>query len=116
MKTTRIALFLLSISALAGTLVFGPDASAADRYIKDLRSAQDFSINFSRIKQTRGGGYVMVGITDQRSKRDANGNVIEPVWNILVVKVNAHWHQQWAKVYGGDKYEIGYDITQTTDG
>jgi hypothetical protein len=83
MKRLRRSRLLFAIAFSTGVLAFDADGYASEdgpgtssRYIKDLRSAADYSINFSRIKQTKDGGCVMLGTTDQYSERDPNGKLV----------------------------------------
>ncbi len=59
------------------------------------------------VKQTSDGGYVMVGYT--RSYGVGAGDV----W---LVKTDASGTMLWDRTYGGDGFDKGYSVEQTTDG
>jgi hypothetical protein len=60
-----------------------------------------------RVKQTNDNGFIIVGQSDSR-----HGSEVD----YLVIKTDSLGEAEWAKLYGGDGYDQGRDIIQTSDG
>jgi hypothetical protein len=58
------------------------------------------------VQETNDGGFIVVGYT---SAVDINFS------DVYLVKLNAAGVVQWKKTYGGNSYDIGYTVQQTTD-
>ena len=60
------------------------------------------------VKNTKDGGFILCGIT-KSFKTNYDGDV-------YVVKTDSLGKEEWSKLYGGEKMEIGNSVLQTTDG
>jgi len=58
------------------------------------------------VQQTSDGGYIIAGLFSSTS---AKGN------QVYLIKTNANGGKLWAKTYGGDGYDVGYSVRQTSD-
>ncbi|MCF8434928.1 MAG: hypothetical protein K9G37_10665, partial [Crocinitomicaceae bacterium] len=58
------------------------------------------------VQETNDGGYIVVGYT---SAIDINFS------DVYLIKLNSAGVVQWKKTYGGNSYDIGYTVQQTTD-
>ena len=67
---------------------------------------QDFDHGFS-VQQTTDGGYIIAGITM------SYGNGGE---DIILIKTNSSGIEQWSKTFGGQDFDHGFSVQQTTDG
>jgi hypothetical protein len=59
------------------------------------------------VRQTTDRGYIIVGATESFGAKYID---------VYLLKLDAAGNEQWHKTYGGDNYELGYDIQQTKDG
>jgi len=59
------------------------------------------------VQQTIDGGYILCGSTG------SFGTVNEDLW---LLKTDAYGEILWTKIYGGNHYDIGLSVQQTTDG
>ena len=75
-------------------------------WTKRISSGVDYTCGYS-VQQTNDGGYVVCGIKE---------TIFSTTSQIFLVKTDANGTQQWAKTYGGANREIGYDVSQTSDG
>jgi len=58
------------------------------------------------VQQTTDGGYIIVG----HKQLEFNNQ------DVLLIKVDSQGNEEWNKMYGGDFYDYGYSVQQTTDG
>lgn len=69
------------------------------------------------VELTYDGGYITAGYTEGADNGDIMGyhgnELIQDIW---VVKVNASGEKEWQKCLGGESFETGAYIRQTTDG
>lgn len=72
-----------------------------------------FDDQFSKIKQTSDGGYIVAGVSNSNNGDITNYHGDKDVW---ILKIDSGGTIQWQKKYGGDDAESAYAIQQTTDG
>ena len=88
------AIYLIKTNASGGTL-----------WTKTFRgSGEDWGRS---VQQTTDGGYIIVGDTE------SFGAGRSDIW---LIKTNASGDTLWTKTFGGNYYEKGYSVQQTTDG
>lgn len=72
------------------------------------------------IKQTNDGGYVVAGFTESYDREDVHGSHTKTDGSLngdyWVLKLDANGNIQWQKCLGGYMSDIGYSVTQTSDG
>lgn len=113
---------ILSLTILLFTIQYGSAQAVGTPYIIPT---QDIPFSFltggtqsespGAVTQTSDGGYITIGSTNS----SATGDITETNrgWSdILVVKYDQYGKREWNRIYGGDQYEYGYSIKQTTDG
>ncbi|MEL7220412.1 MAG: hypothetical protein AAGJ93_03775, partial [Bacteroidota bacterium] len=61
----------------------------------------------SKIIQTQDGGYAIIGNTERATGESDN---------ILFLKLNANWGEEWRKTYGTEDTETGQDLVEVEDG
>jgi uncharacterized delta-60 repeat protein len=66
-------------------------------------TSNDFA---NSIQQTTDGGYIVVGRTDSFARK----------YNVWALKLNSDGSVQWEKSYGGNTFDNGKSVQQTTDG
>jgi len=59
------------------------------------------------VQQTSGGGYIVVGETYSYGSGGAN---------VYLIKTNSSGDELWARTYGGEDWDRGYSVQQTSDG
>lgn len=59
------------------------------------------------VKQTKDGGYIIVGYTETASNGGAD---------VLLVKTDADGNKKWETKYGGGKNDVGHCVVETNDG
>ena len=69
-------------------------------------TGNDIDVGYSCL-QTTDGGYLVAGVSDS----SGTGNE-----DIYLIKTNANGDTLWTKAYGGNSWDQGRDIRQTTDG
>jgi hypothetical protein len=58
-------------------------------------------------KQTSDSGFILIGLIDSLSSSN---------WDIWLLKTDKDGNNVWTKTYGGDHFETGFGIEQTSDG
>ena len=59
------------------------------------------------VEQTTDGGYILTGCKDPG---------IYSIWDIFLVKTDSQGNTLWSKTFGGDSYDVGHCVKQTSDG
>lgn len=78
----------------------------------------------SSVQLTNDGGYILTGITSLNSNvilAPYQTGKIQPygediVVNIFLIKTDSNGELLWEKTYGGDYFDVGYEVQQTNDG
>lgn len=65
--------------------------------------------NGNSVQQTNDGGYVILGSTE------CSGGIWTGNKNVYLIKTNANGDSLWAKSYGGQNYDYGRSVQQTSD-
>ncbi|SRX52873.1 T9SS type A sorting domain-containing protein [Aequorivita sp. CIP111184] len=67
------------------------------------------------IAKTNDGGFVLIGSSESNISGDKTENSIGAS-DFWIIKFNASYNIEWQNTIGGDNYDQGYRIQQTTDG
>jgi len=59
------------------------------------------------VQETSDGGYIITGSTG------GDFGIVD--FDLYLVKTDASGIEQWSRIFGGDNYDWGYDVQQTTD-
>jgi hypothetical protein len=59
------------------------------------------------VQQTTDGGYIVTGCKDPGAYY---------IWDVFLIKTDSQGNTTWTKTYGGDNYDVGHCVRQTTDG
>lgn len=98
----------LALNGLQGT----PAETAGIEW--QLLLGGSYGDNLFDIQPTTDGGYIAVGATGSRDGNiTVSGSGSSDAW---VVKISKTGAIQWQKLYGGNKYDEGMSIRQTSDG
>jgi hypothetical protein len=68
------------------------------------------------VQQTSDGGYIIVGATELSGSEFSAGNKVAVGEEICLIKTDADGNETWLKTFGGDKWEVGYYVQQTSGG
>ena len=59
------------------------------------------------VQQTADGGYIVTGCKDPG---------VYYIWDVFLIKTDSLGNTTWTKTYGGNDYDVGHSVRQTTDG
>ncbi|MBE9481234.1 MAG: T9SS type A sorting domain-containing protein [Bacteroidetes bacterium] len=59
------------------------------------------------VQQTDDGGYIVIGCKDPGAYY---------IWDVFLIKTDSEGNTTWTKTYGGDNYDVGHCVRQTSDG
>ncbi|MFC1856083.1 caspase domain-containing protein [Thermodesulfobacteriota bacterium] len=83
-----------------------PQISDGALTMKRPYGGEDMDMGYA-IKQTRDGGYVLLGTTESFEAESED---------VLLIKTDANGNKLWHRTYGGDELDMGYSIDTTNDG
>jgi hypothetical protein len=104
MKTFKNLLMIVSVvlfSSLGIALADGP----AVQWEKTFGGPGDD--NFQMVRQTKDGGYILVGVTGSYGAGDLD---------VYLVKADSSGNKIWQKTFGGSSLDYGSSVQQTADG
>ncbi len=81
------------------------DASGIEQWNQTFGGA-GYDYGFS-VQQTSDGGYIIAGYTFSYGAGESD------IW---LIKTDASGNQQWSQTFGGNDYDLGYSVEQTSDG
>jgi len=82
------------------------EESSRNTWAMTFGTAEDIESATSVI-ETREGDFVLVGYTSSSESRDQD---------ILLIKIDSRGNQLWTKTFGGDQFEFGSWVEETSDG
>ena len=68
------------------------------------------------MQQTSDGGYIITGWIDHGIAAPWNETIILQQRDIYLVKTDGNGNKVWEKSFGGDRFEDGFSVQQTSDG
>ena len=96
---------IFSLSFLLLNVIIAQEGNTDSTWTKTFGgSGQDVGRS---LQQTSDGGYIITGYTDSYG----NGN-----YDVWLIKTDSNGDSLWAKTFGGDSWDEGYSVQQTTDG
>ena len=104
MKKIYRSLFLISGIFFSGIL--SAQTPAPDTTWTQMYSGGLFDWAW-QVQQTTDGGYIMVGDTESAGAGS---------FDIGVIKTDSEGNTIWTKTFGGDSYDVGHCVKQTSDG
>lgn len=121
----RLTILFMCV-ALFGALQYAVGQAVGTPYIiptQDIPfsflAGGDMTESPGAVEQTSDGGYITISSSSSSATGNVTGsnhgatNFSTDVW---VVKYDQYGKIQWQRLYGGDNYEYGYSIKQTSDG
>ena len=99
---THVTIVLVSVF-----FIFLAATAVAQEIEWEQRFGGDGNEAFYSFDQTHDGGYIAVGTTNSYGLG---------LMNIWLVKTDSNGSHQWDRTFGGDDYQTGYSVRQTSDG
>jgi len=74
------------------------------------------SVNVGKsVQQTTDGGYIITGLGNLR-RQEGSSNMLLGHGDLLLIKTDSFGNEEWRKSFGGNDWDEGSSVQQTTDG
>ncbi len=98
---------LKAYSGPSGIILIKATSNGDKEWEKVIRR-DNYSSSGESVQQTSDGGFIITGHT--KSLRKVDGG------DICLIKTDSQGTEEWSKTFGGDEYEDGNSVQQTSDG